>query len=676
MNTMSRLTTTILSLVGAVAVAQVVGCHPGGPAGGTRGTQDDLATPVRHIPIEDFFRNPEQTDFELSPDGSHYAWVSPHEGVLNLFVREIGSPGLGSGGSATAFDDSAGIQLTDSTERDIYRFFWGNDRYILYLQDTAGDENYRLYRVDIATKTTDCLTDFQGVDTNVISALRNHPDEIIISMNRRSPDAFDPYSLNLSTGELEPLAENPGDVTSWICDNEGTIRIAEARGLLYRSSPDAEFREILPLEKGDTFLPRYFAPDNRTVYAYSSIGRDKIAIVEFDLEKGEEVRVLFEHPVYDAFGDDERDHFDYSFARQRLSYALYTAEKRELEFFDKELEQLYHKLRSRIGDYELQFASVTDDLGRMIVEASSDRQPGIVYLYDAGSDTLEKLQEISPWLDEDELAEMRPIRYEARDGLTIHGYLTLPRGITAENLPVIVHPHAGPQWRNSWGFDAGTQFFANRGYAVLQVNFRGSEGYGKSFLEAGFKQWGLKMQDDITDGVHWLIDERIADPERIAIFGWSYGGYAALAGLTFTPEIYACGLDLWGISNYFTLYRSFPSYWKPFLEQVNERWGDIEKDREQMYRTSPVFHVQNIRAPLFIAQGENDARVGKEQAEELIAELEKHGKEFEFYLIKGEGHAFSNESKHIELMTAIEAFLERHMGGTLPMNASLSSTGL
>ena len=662
MRTRSHLSTAFLSYIAAIAAASILGCHLGDDAQG-QGAEVDHTPPARLIPIEDFFRNPEQTDFELSPDGTHLAWVGPHDGVLNLYMREIGRPGGGLGISDTTLDDSPEIRLTDSTERDIYRFFWGNDRYILYLQDTAGDENYRLYRVDIATKTTDCLTDFEGVDTNVISALRNHPDEVIIAMNRRSADAFDPYRLNISTGELELLAENPGDVTSWICDNEGAIRIAEARGLLYRSSPDDDFRKVLPLEKGDTFLPRYFAPDNRSVYAYSNIGRDTIAIVEYDLERGEEVRVLFEHPVYDAFGDDERDHFDYSFARQRLSYALYTAERRELEFFDKELEQLYHALRHTIGHYELQFASVTDDLGRIVVEASSDRQQGIVYLYDAASDTLEKLQEISPWLDEDELAEMRPIRYEARDGLAIHGYLTLPRGRTPENLPVIVHPHAGPQWRNSWGFDAGTQFFANRGYAVLQVNFRGSEGYGKSFLEAGFKQWGLKMQDDITDGVHWLIDEGIADPERIAIFGWSYGGYAALAGLTFTPETYACGLSLWGISNYFTLYRSFPSYWKPFLEQINERWGDIEKNREQMYRTSPVFHVQNIRAPLFIAQGENDARVRKEQAEELIAALEKHGKEYEFYLIKGEGHAFSSERKQIDLMTAIEAFLERHMRG-------------
>jgi dipeptidyl aminopeptidase/acylaminoacyl peptidase len=660
MTTKSRLTTSILSILGAMAVALTFGCHHGDQSEGTHGTETDRTAPARRITIEDFFRNPQQTDFKLSPDGSHLAWVGPHEGVLNLFMREIGNPG---GGSGTTLVDSTEIRLTDSTERDIYRFFWGNNRYILYLQDTAGDENYRLYRVNIATKTTACLTDFEGVTTNVISSLRNRPDTIIISMNKRDPDAFDPYALNISTGELDLLAENPGDVRSWICDNEGVIRIAEARGLLYRSGPSDEFREVLPLEKGDTFLPQYFAPDNRSVYAYSSIGRDKIAIVEYDLERGEEVRVLFEHPVYDAFGDDERDHFEYSFARQRLSYALYTAEKRELEFFDEELEQLFDTLRSRIGDYEIVFASTTDDLGRMIVEASSDHQPGIVYLYDAESDTLEKLLEISPWLDEHELAEMRPIRYEARDGLTIHGYLTLPRGITPQDLPVIVHPHAGPQWRNSWGFDARTQFFANRGYAVLQVNFRGSEGYGKSFLEAGFKQWGLKMQDDITDGVHMVIHEGIADPDRIAIFGWSFGGYAALAGLTFTPEIYACGLDLWGISNYFTLYRSFPSYWKPFLEQINERWGDIEKDREQMYQTSPVFHVDNIRAPLFIAQGENDARVNKEQAEELIGELEKHGKEYEFYLIKGEGHAFSSESKQIELMIAIEAFLARHMAG-------------
>jgi dipeptidyl aminopeptidase/acylaminoacyl peptidase len=297
----------------------------------------------------------------------------------------------------------------------------------------------------------------------------------------------------------------------------------------------------------------------------------------------------------------------------------------------------------------------------MIVEVCSDRTPGAYYFYDSETNELKLLREIAPWLDEEKMAYMKPISYKARDGLEIHGYLTLPRGCEPRNLPVVVHPHAGPQWRNAWGWDAKVQFLANRGYAVLQMNFRGSEGYGKRFMKAGFKQWGLKMQDDITDGVHWLIKQGIADPERIAIFGWSYGGYAALAGLTFTPELYACGIDLWGISNYFVLYEGFPTYWKPYLDQIHERWGDPKADRQQMHDTSPVFHVARIRAPVFIAQGVNDSRVRLKQSEDMVAEIKKHGKEYEYYPIEGEGHAFSDEKKTIELMTRIERFLGKHL---------------
>jgi len=447
-----------------------------------------------------------------------------------------------------------------------------------------------------------------------------------------------------------------------MADNSGVIRIAFAGAVLYREDASSKFREVLSLAPDETFVPRAFTPDNKHVYAYSNIGRNTIAIVEFDLAAGEEIRTLFEHPTYDTFGDDERDHFYYSPSKQRLLYALYTGERRELHFFDDETERLHASIRRQLGDYEIEFGPASDDFSKIIVEASSDRMPGAQYLYDAASGELQLLNKLAPWLKEDELAVMEPIEFQARDGLTIHGYLTLPVGREPKHLPVVVQPHAGPEWRNSWGYDAKAQLLANRGYAVLHVNFRGSEGYGKAFHRAGFKQWGLKIQDDITDGVRWLIDRGIADPERIAILGWSFGGYATLAGVTFTPELYACGVDLWGFSNLFTLYEGFPAYWKPYLEEIYHRWGDPVADRQQMYDTSPVFFVERIRAPLFIAQGENDSRVRRSQSEQLIEELEKHGKEYEYMLIKGEGHAFSDERKTIELMSRIEAFLDKHMG--------------
>ena len=344
-----------------------------------------------------------------------------------------------------------------------------------------------------------------------------------------------------------------------------------------------------------------------------------------------------------------------------MIYALYTAEKRKTHFFDKEIEEIYQKIQAKIGNYEILLSSSSDDYSSFILIAGSDRVEGNYYVYNTKNDHLELLSKSSPWLKEKDMAKMQPIKFKSRDGLTIHGYLTIPLNKKPKNLPVIINPHPGPQWRNSWRFDPFTQFFANRGYAVMQINFRGSEGYGKAFMRAGFKQWGLNMQDDISDGVLWLIEQGIADKDRIGIYGLSFGGYAALAGITFTPELYCCGVDLWGMTNYFTWYKSFPSRWKQYSEEIHSRWGDPVADKEQMVATSPIFHVKKIKAPVFVVQSANDSRVKRQQSEEFIEELKKHKKEYEYVLLQGEGHALSNEKKIIELMGRLESFLEKHM---------------
>jgi dipeptidyl aminopeptidase/acylaminoacyl peptidase len=613
-----------------------VHCGPGG------------ASPPRQIPAADFFRSPVEVDYQLAPDGRHYAYVGRHADCDNLFIREI--------------DTGVERRLTDAADRDINRFCWGNSETLLYLQDTAGDEEYRLYAIDIAAGTTRCLAGSPGVRVAILDLLPARPGEILVTMNRRDPQASDPYALDLASGALRLLAENPGDVRAWMADNQGRIRIALADDLLYREGGEGPFTAAVPLSGEDTFDPCYFTPDDGRVYAYSNLGRDKIAIVEYDLRAGREIRVLLEDPDYDVFGDDECDHFRYSAARGELLYALHTRERRELHFFDDELARLYGELREKLDGYELEFASASRDFGRIILEAYNDRMPGAYYLYDRATGELSLLARVAPWLAEEDLAAMQPVAYEARDGLTIHGYLTLPPGWAPRDLPLIVNPHAGPQWRNAWGYDAKTQFLANRGFAVLHVNFRGSEGYGKAFLRAGFKQWGLKMQDDISDGVLWLIEQGIADPRRVAILGWSYGGYAALAGVTFTPELYACGVDLWGITDYFSFYEGMPSYWAPFRDQIHQRWGDPVADRRQLFATSPIYHVDRIEAPVFIAQGVNDSRVRVEQSEQLVVEMERHNKDYEYFRIEGEGHAFSNEARTIELMERIAGFLARHIG--------------
>lgn len=613
-----------------------------------RSITDTIAS---RIPIEDFFRKPQRSGERISPNGQRYIFRAPVNGISNIFIQDIGS--------------STPVQLTSSTDRDIMSFYWVSDQYVLYEQDTEGDENYRLYRVDIDSKEVVCLTDFPNSNTSILDFFAKNPETIIVTLNRRDPALNDVYRLNINSGELTLIAENPGDVRDWMVDNDGVVRIAYTDGVLYRKDANSSFERLSDLQKDDdTFTIKYFTPDNNHVYAYSNLGRDKIAIVEYDLSANKEVSVLFEDSVYDAFGDDERDYFQYSAGQQKLLYAVYTAEARTYHFFDEGFEDTYRRIKNQIGDYEIQFTSFSDDLNTLVFYVSSDRLEGTTYVYDRTSDDLRLLGRSTPWLHEDEMARMKPIQYQARDGLTIHGYLTIPKGMKAEHLPVIVNPHAGPQWRNSWGFNEFTQFFANRGYAVLQVNFRGSWGYGKRFLQAGFKQWGLKMQDDISDGVQWLIDQGIADKNRIGIFGWSFGGYAVLAGLTFTPDLYACGIDFWGISNYFTFYHNQPARWSVYREMTNRRWGDAVADSVQMYETSPVFHVANIKAPVFIGHSANDRRVVFLHSEELVRELKKHNKDYEYVLVEGEGHALTNSAKMTELMSRVEAFLEKHMGHT------------
>lgn len=617
------------------------------------GCSEDMNSQIaKYIPLENFFKKPQQSGHKLSPDGKRYLYRAPVNGINNLFVRKIGT--------------SESIQLTHSTDRDIMRFYWGNNTEALFLQDTEGDESYKLYGVNIESQRVSCLTDFENANTSIIDFYDKHPDEIIIGLNKRDPEYSDVYRLNILTGELQMMQMNPGNVRRWMVDNAGVVRIAYADDVLYREDLNSEFKPIVDKRKDDdTFSIEYFTPDNKHVYAYSSVGRDKIAIVEYDLAANREVRVLFEDPIYDAFGDDERDYFQYSGSNQKLLYAIYSAERRTIHFFDETFKEIYEKLKANVGDYEIVFTSFSEDYNTFMFYTSSDRLEGKIYLYDYKSDLLQPIEEETSWLDENEMAEMEPIQYLSRDGLTIHGYLTIPKGMEPKNLPVIVNPHAGPQWRNSWGFDEYTQFYANRGYAVLQVNFRGSEGYGKQFMQAGFKQWGLKMQDDITDGVNWLIKEGIADKDRIAIFGMSFGGSAALAGITFTPDLYACGIDFWGTSNYFTWYDGFPPGWKKYMGEIHRRWMDPAVDSLQMHQTSPVFHVENITAPVFIAQSANDRRVRLQQSEEMVEELEKHHKEYEYVLLQGEGHALSNEQKLIELMTRVEAFLFKHIPSSM-----------
>jgi len=395
------------------------------------------------------------------------------------------------------------------------------------------------------------------------------------------------------------------------------------------------------------------------LYVSSNLGRDKEEIVIFDPQTGEEVETLYKNDEVDVSG------LQYSRKRKVLLSASYTTDKRQYHFFDEDAQIQYEFLQQELPGYEIYISATDTAETKFVVRTYSDRSRGAYYFLDSETNELSKIADISPWLNEDDLAEMKPISYQSRDGLTIHGYLTLPKGYEAKNLPVVINPHGGPWHRDYWGFNPEVQLLANRGYAVLQMNFRGSTGYGKEFWLKSVKQWGRSMQDDITDGVNWLINKGIADPERIAIYGGSYGGYATLAGLTFTPDVYACGIDYVGVSNMFTFMNTIPPYWEPMRELFYELVGDPVEDSLLLAEVSPVFHADKIQVPLFIAQGANDPRVNKAESDQMVEALKQRGIEVEYMVKDNEGHGFRNEENRFDFYRAMDAFLAEHIGDSV-----------
>jgi len=609
-----------------------------------------VVAPAKQYAVEDFFRNPDKAGFSLSPDGSYYAYMAPYRDMMNIFVQEIGKETV--------------TQLTYDTLRSIYDYFWASNERILYIKDKGGDENLKLYGVNKDGSNLKALADFEKVRTEMIDDLPDIDDYVIIGLNKRVPQIFDPYRLNINTGELTMLAENPGNIVGWMTDHEGKLRGAMAivegvnTSLLYRDTEQEPFRDILTTTFKETMSPQFFTFDNKKFYAVSNLGRDKTAAIIFDPVTGKEEQVLYENPDYDV------DQLVYSRARKVLTAARYTSWKRERYFFDEEFENMMSDLKSKLGDIEFGLVSSNKAEDKYIVVGQSDKIYGTYYLFDKTSGSLGKIADVAPWLDPEEMASMNPIEYVSRDGLTIHGYLTLPKGYTmetAKQLPVVVNPHGGPWARDQWGFNPEVQFLANRGYAVFQMNFRGSTGYGREFWEASFKQWGKTMQDDITDGVNWLVEQGIADKERIAIYGGSYGGYATLAGVAFTPDLYAAAVDYVGVANMFTFMKSIPPYWEPQLQMFYEMVGDPVKDSLLMAEASPVLHADKITTPLFVAQGANDPRVNINESNQMVEALRNRGVTVEYMVKDDEGHGFYNEKNQFDFYNAMDKFLAEHL---------------
>jgi dipeptidyl aminopeptidase/acylaminoacyl peptidase len=601
---------------------------------------------AKQIPLEDFFKNPEKSSYQISPNGDYFSFMAPYKSRMNIFIQKRG--------------DSNSVQLTFEEDRDVSGYFWPNDNQIMFLKDDGGDENYHLFGVEIDGSNLVSYTDFEGVRAQMIDDLPGQDNFVVIGLNKRNKQVFDPYRLKLSSGELTMIAENPGNIQGWMFDHNGKLRIATAivdgvnQSILYRENEEEEFKTIITTNFKEGFSPQFFTFDNKNIIGSSNLGRDKSAIVEFDPLTAKEVKVLYANDDYDVNG------VGYSKKRKVITAAYYNSWKSERHYFDSVSKTTFENIQQQLPGYEIGLTGVNKEENTLIVRTYSDKSLGAYYIYTTVDNKLEKIVEVSPWIDENQMSNQLPINYKSRDGLNINGYLTLPKGYTmetAKNLPIVINPHGGPWARDGWGFNPEIQFLANRGYGVLQMNFRGSTGYGREFWEASFKKWGREMQDDITDGTKWLIEEGIADSNRIAIYGGSYGGYATLMGLVKEPNLYAAGVDYVGVSNMFTFMKTIPPYWEPMLEMMYEMVGDLEKDSTMLREVSPVFHVDKIKAPLFIAQGRNDPRVNVDESDQIVEAMKKRGVNVEYLVKDDEGHGFRNEENRFEFYRAMEKFL-------------------
>lgn len=600
------------------------------------------------IPMRDFFKNPERTGYQLSPTGKYISLLKPWKSRLNIHIRKI--------------DDPQEIRITSAEARDISYYFWANDNRLVYIQDKGGDENFKLYAVDANGENLRALTPYDKVRVSVIDDLEDDPAHMLIGMNKRDKRIFDVFRININNGKMSLVAQNPGNIAGWLTDNAGKLRAAVTtdgvnNAIIYRVNESSKFKTLITTDFRNKVSPLRFTADNKKLYVSSNIDRDKQAIFIFNPETSEHEDLIFEHPIVDV------SRLLWSTKYQKVTGVSYAVDKNEYHFMDKGRANFQKLLEAMLPGCEVALTDLTRDETKALIRTYSDTSRGAYYYYDRISRRLVKLVEVAPWLDETKMCAMRPISYESRDGLKIRGYLTLPKNYDPTNLPVIVNPHGGPWARDRWGFNPEVQFFANRGYAVFQMNFRGSTGFGKSFWMASFKQWGLTMQNDITDGVNWLVKNRIADPKRVAIYGASYGGYAVLAGLAFTPDIYACGADYVGVSNIFTLLKTFPPYWELMRKKMYEMVGDPVKDKALLTAASPVFHADKIKSPLFVIQGLNDPRVKKAESDQIVAALRARGIEVPYMVKDNEGHGFHNEENRFDVYRALEKFFAKHLGG-------------
>lgn len=615
------------------------------------------------IDREIFFDNPEYSGAQISPDGKYISFIKPLNGTMNVWVKGFSEP------------FSAARPMTNDQKRPVRSYFWSRDgKFILFVQDNGGDENFNVYAVNPMDKpaagspvpAARNITAAQGVRAIIQHVPESDPDAIYVGLNERDKAWHDLYKVKISTGERTLISENKDRLQQMVFDHADKLRMAVRSAQngdteLLRVEADGKTAKIYDCNAFEECGPVAFHKDNQRVYIRTNKGSlDLIELALLDVATGKVEKV-----EGDPMGKVDLDGVNFSNVSKDIVATVYYDDKARIYFKDKKYEKYYNDIKKRLGDRQIDFQSATNDEKKFIVVSSSDIDPGTVWVYDTKSKDLSTLYQVREKLDRKALSPMTSVRYKSSDGLEIQAYLTLPKGLAAKNLPLVVFPHGGPWGRDTWGYDSYAQFLANRGYAVLQPNFRASTGFGKKFLNAGNNEWGQKMQDDITWGVKYLVDQGTVDAKRVGIMGGSYGGYAALAGVTFTPDVYAASVAIVPPSNLQTLLDSIPPYWEAIRETFYKRMGDprTEEGIAQMKRQSPHLHADKIKTPLMIVQGANDPRVKQRESDQIVIALRDRKYPVEYILAPDEGHGFARPVNNMAMVAAAEKFLGKHLGG-------------
>jgi dipeptidyl aminopeptidase/acylaminoacyl peptidase len=611
------------------------------------------------IPRTVLFGNPERTSPRLSPDGDRLAWIAPRDGVLNVWV----APVRVDPGQQDAVDWAAAEVVTDDRDRGIRMFTWAHDgRHLLYIQDTGGDENWRLHDVDLETGQRRDLTPFSDVQVQIVASNKKFPTEILIGLNRDNPQLHDVYRLDLLTGDLTLVEKNPG-FAGWEADDDLAVRAA------YAPLPDGSMNLMVRDRAGDEWrLLMTFAPDDAGgsgVVSFSQDGQSLLVITPADANTSRLLRVDVATGTTEVLAEDpEADVEGVELHPDTLEPQFVTVLKDREEFIvlDPAIEADLKAVRAlHPGDPSI--GGREQASSPWLVTFSNDAGPVAYFVYDPATHGGRFLFDARPELNHYELAAMEPISFTSRDGLTIHGYATFPPGADRSNLPAVLNVHGGPQVRDEWGWNPEAQWLANRGYLCVQVNYRGSTGYGKDFVTAGDHEWGAKMHDDLIDAVDYIVGQGWADRDQVAIYGGSYGGYAALVGAAFTPDVFRCAVDIVGPSNLKTLLETIPPYWTPMIAQLYKRVGNPETEADFLWSRSPLSRARDIRIPLLIAQGANDPRVKQAESEQIVAALKDAGIDYEYMLFPDEGHGFAKPENRLKFYAAAERFLARYLDG-------------